>query len=259
MLSDKDGFVRLPNERPIWKSSQRTALSLTTPRAYPGNSPLNIKSENGTLYLTNQRVVYLPGSPTEAFKSFSASLLNLHDSHMTMPWFGPNAWEALVQPVAGGNIPDNHHVELKLTFKDGGAPDFHTQFERIKERLQQAVDNAREANAGSRSGGAVGGVNMDTVHLDELPTYENSGHDRMAPPEPPIATRRIVPRPDSVAPSSNLMDEPIPQVAEERQAWAQDPSLPQERPVDAPPGYEETQHRSLEEEMTRRFNRGQGS
>ena len=258
MLSDKDGFVRLPNEKPIWKSSPRTSISLSTPRAYPGTNPISIKSDNGTLYLTNQRVVYIPASPTGSFKSFSASLLNLHDSHIIVPWFGPNAWEALVQPVAGGNIPNDHHVELKFTFKDGGAPDFHSQFERIKERLQQAVETAREVNVGTRQTGGLGGVNMDTVHLDELPSYENSGHDRMAPSArdvaPPTEPASLPARREPAA--ENLMDEPIPEVAEERQAWAQEQNPHSNRPSDAPPGYEETQQQSLEEELARRFNRG---
>ena len=45
-------------------------------------------------------------------------------------------WQALLQPVHGGGIPTplGGVVELKFTFKDGGAFDFHTHFERIKER-----------------------------------------------------------------------------------------------------------------------------
>jgi hypothetical protein len=88
----------------------------------------------------------LPANPTPQLQSFSAPLLNLHDTHVSAPFFGPNVWTAALQPVAGGGIPANHaFVELKMVFKEGGAFDFHSQFERIKERLQQAVDNARES------------------------------------------------------------------------------------------------------------------
>ncbi|RMZ78531.1 hypothetical protein DV737_g3847, partial [Chaetothyriales sp. CBS 132003] len=258
MTHDRDGFVRLPNEHVIWKSSDRTSLSLSTPRAYPGTNPLSVKSENGTLYLTNHRIVYLPATPTDSFKSFSASHLNLHDSHITLPWFGPNAWQALVQPVPGGNIPNNHHVELKLTFKDGGAPDFHTQFESIKERLQQAVENARQTNVGHRQNGGLAGVDMDSVHLDQLPSYEASGHDRVAPPVPSARPSESLPaeaRP--LAPASSSVGQPISQPAEERQAPTQERSSQSERPSEAPPGYEETQQHGLESELARRFNTGQ--
>jgi hypothetical protein len=56
MLDPKQGFVRLPGEKPVYASPARTGLSLTTPRAYPGNNPLSIQSQGGTVYLTNQRV-----------------------------------------------------------------------------------------------------------------------------------------------------------------------------------------------------------
>lgn len=245
MLHDTQGFVRLPGEKPVWKSSPRTAFALTTPRAYPAQEPLSIQSGSGTLYLTNQRLVYLPEKPTNEFKSFASSLLNLHDTHITVPWFGPNAWQALVQPVAGGNIPYTHHVELKVTFKDGGAPDFHSQFERIKERLQQAVDVARSENvAGRRQDGGLAGVNMDSVHLDELPSYADSGHDRVAPAP--------------AEPGPNIMDEPV--VEERGQTRSDAPPRQQEQsiepPPDAPPGYEETQQQSVQEELERRLARG---
>lgn len=245
MLHDTHDFVRLPGEKPVWKSSPRTAFALTTPRAYPAQDPLSIQSGSGTLYLTNQRVVYLPEKPTDKFKSFASSLLNLHDTHITVPWFGPNAWQALVQPVAGGNIPHSHHVELKLTFKDGGAPDFHSQFERIKERLQQAVDVARSENITGRTReGALTGVNMDSVHLDELPSYSASGHDQIAP--------------TATEPTTNIMDQPV--VEDRGQTRNEDLSRRQEQPPepprDAPPGYEETQQRSVQEELERRLARG---
>lgn len=225
------GFVLLPREQHVWRSPPRTAISLSTPRAYPAQNPLNIDSPSGTLFLTNQRVVYLPEKSRPEFTSFSASLLNLHDTHTVLPWFGPNAWVAVVQPVPGGNIPVEAHVELKFTFKEGGAPEFSSNFERIKERLQQAVEAARESNLTGRSQGGLGAVNMDSVHLDQLPSYESSGMDRMAP---------------------NPTAEGHPQVAEDPSRPTRDETSQQESPPDAPPGYEETQQRSLEEAFEQR-------
>ena len=111
---------------------------------------------------------------------------------------------ALAQPVADGGIPSQHAaVEVKLTFKDGGTYDFHTKFIEIKERLRQAAEVAVESGqVGSGSHGA--GVNLDSVHLEQLPAYqerseagrtlETSGNDRSrehtseevsAPTQPP--------------------------------------------------------------------------
>lgn len=239
MLNNTTGFVLLPKEQHVWRSPPRTSLSLTTPRSYPAQNPLNIDSASGTLYLTNQRVVYLPDKSLPNFSSFSASLLNLHDTHTVLPWFGPNAWVAVVQPVPSGNIPRESHVELKITFKDGGAPEFSSNFERIKERLQQAVEAARESNLTGRSQGQAGvnNVNMDSVHLDQLPSYESSGMDRMAPDsaERSLQTETTGPvQPQPTNTSSSAAE------------------ASSDAPPDAPPGYEETQQRSLEEALEQR-------
>lgn len=238
MLDPSRDFVRLPGEKPVYKSSTRTALAITTPKNYPGNNPLNIYSSAGIAYLTNQRIVYLPTKPTPDFQSFSAPLLNLHDSHISVPWFGPNAWQAAVQPVPGGNLSSSHAaIELKLTFNEGGAPDFHSNFERIKERLQQAVEAARDSGVTLNAAGFVGGVNMDAVHLDQLPTYEGSRNDRVAlPPDDPPAE----PIADIVVPTPVRAGRP-----------GQASFIP---PPEAPPGYEETQQQSLQQELDRRLS-----
>ncbi|ETN43377.1 uncharacterized protein HMPREF1541_02536 [Cyphellophora europaea CBS 101466] len=234
MRNQEGNFVLLPGERHIWRSSPRTAFSLTSPRSYPGQNPINIQCTAGVLYLTNQRIVYLPEKVGPDFQSFSASLLNLHDTHTVLPWFGPNAWVAIVEPVAGGNIPQEHHIELKITFNDGGAPDYSANFERIKERLQQAVDVARESNMNGRPQAGVAGVNLESVHLDQLPTYESSATDRMAPE----ASQELVqtyPTRSAAPPTGGAgLSQP-------------------EAPAEAPPGYEETQQRSVQEELDRRF------
>lgn len=231
--STKIGFVPLPNEQPLWHSSLRVQFALSTPRTYPANSPLSITSPDGTVYLTNQRLIYLPKKQTSDFQSFSAPLLNLHDSHLVMPWFGPNSWTAAVQPVPGGNIASSHaHIELKLTFKEGGAPDFTQKFEQIKERLAQVVERAREAN-----GTIDGQVDLANVHLDELPSYQDAGHDRQAL--------------DSGA-AGGLLD--MAYSSPSRNHNAIRPSQQQTNvqpsteaaPAEAPPGYEEAQHQSVQ-------------
>ena len=188
--------------------------------------------------------MYLPEKPNVQLKSFSAPLLNLHDTHLTVPWFGPNAWQAYLQPVPGGNIPITQAaIELKLTFKEGGAPDFHSNLERIKERLQQVVSTARENNlTGSRQDGFMGGANLENVHLDQLPSYQESGRDPVAPES---ADRAGAPVDPPIATS--------PHIASGRRSQGR-PAQNVQPQSDAPPGYEETQQQSIQAELDRRLS-----
>lgn len=162
-----------------------------------------------------------------------------------------------MQPVVGGGLPGTATgLELKLTFKEGGAPDFQTKFEAIKERLQQVVDNARESNA-SRN------VDMANVHLDELPRYEDSGQDRRAPDHqqqqysdsdetavPASATAEQV-RAMVAAAASQRQEAQVRRTSREVEEAAQ---RRDETPSDAPPGYEEAQQQSVQQELNRRLD-----
>lgn len=175
--------------------------------------------------------MYLPAASSPGLQSFASPILNLHDTHVEAPWFGANIWTAIVQPVPGGNIPSDYPaLELKMTFKDGGAFDFHSTYERIKERLQNALDLARESGQFSSGDGtgALSSMNVDNVHLDELPAYEAS-------------------------PNSPLLGSSERQVAQPRPRREQ----PNQDHSSEPPGYEEAQRESVVESLERTLRSGQ--
>ena len=280
MLSDTEGFIRLPGERILYTSPPRTTLSLQTQNTYPGAQPLSINSSAGCVHLTNQRVrshveswrpdvadiraskiVYLPASPTASLLSFSAPILNLHDTHVSAPFFGPNVWRAALKAVPGGGIPPTRSlIEMKMVFRDGGAFDFHSNFERIKERLQQAIEVARESGhvvgdgsetGGGHGGGALSGLNMAALDLEQLPAYEEAQETppMQIPAEPlpssaPLTDRRQ--RDSGIAVSSDEDSSRKP-VAVEPIVEAVIP------PVEPPPGYEEVQRDSVANELERRL------
>ncbi|KAJ5042901.1 uncharacterized protein L3040_004292 [Drepanopeziza brunnea f. sp. 'multigermtubi'] len=231
------GFVKLPNERVFYTSPPRTSLQLSSSSTFPGSDPFSAKSDSGILYLTNQRIVYLPSAPTPELKSFSTPILNLQDSYVRAPFFGANYWVALCKPVAGGNIPPTHAaVELRFTFKDGGAFDFHTMFEQIKERLHQAYVVAQETSHRD----AAGNIDLANVHLEQLPAYE-------APREAPEDDGPTIISPVPVRPTrdsgigevrSSLTNSPKPDV----------PITPDE----PPPGYEEAQAQAVTVDLDHR-------
>ena len=149
--------------------------------------------------------------------------MRIHDSRVTAPFIGPNAWVALVQPVSGGNIPPQHAVvEAKMTFKDGGAYDFHTRFVQIKESLRQAADAAAETS-GSLHGSSLGGLNMNAVHLEQLPVYEAHSNDQSTQEAMP----GIIGSHNSVIPTTRQ----------------------QPAPAEPPPGYDEVQREAVAERL----------
>lgn len=126
------------------------------------------------MHLTTRRLIYLPSQPTETLQSFAAPFLNLHDSHVSAPFFGPNVWQALLQPVPSGGIPtpSTGVVELKLTFKEGGAFDFHSKYETLKERAQHVYEVNETRHPGQTEG----------VDLEDLPVYQEQSDRPLIPP-----------------------------------------------------------------------------
>ena len=126
-------------------------------------------------------------------------------------------------------------MDVKFTFKEGGAFDFHTHYERIRERLQQAVEVSRINGDGSGSSrAAMNNVDVSNVNLEDLPAYQESGD---GPLIPPIAVS--VPQPSSNAQTSG-----------NGRIRAVD------TPEEPPPGYEEAQMASLQDEVERRLSDG---
>lgn len=243
-------FTPLPDERVLRTSPKRIGLSVQSPTHYPARQqePFSLTHANGVLYLTNQRIIYLPDKPTERLKSFASMILKIHDSHVTYPLFGSNSWIASCQPVQGGGIPipSTGVVELKFTFKEGGVFDFHQMYEQVRERLLHAVEVSRLSGGGLESSQeGMSGFNMSSVNLEELPAYSEQSDGPLLPPTVAAAQAQ-----QQSSPASQLPRDSAVGVEEER---------PQPKPSDntfgpptePPPGYEETQMANVQNEAER--------
>lgn len=250
-------YTPLPNEQNLFTSPPRIGFSLSTPSHFPGKQqqPYNLSHSSGLLYLTNRRIIYLPEKPTKEFQSFAAPILNLHDSHCTAPWFGPNVWIALLQPVQGGGVPvpATGVLEIKFTFKEGGVFDFHTHFERVKERLHQAVEVSRiSGDGGGGSRAAMNGVDVSSVNLEDLPAYQEESDGPLIAPvasQPPVAMAASQRHVAAAQRDSGIAvddERPLPK--------ATDSSM--NPPNEPPPGYEEAQSQGLQDEVDRQFSKG---
>ena len=250
----QEGFVKLPNERILFTSPPRTSLEIFSPNT-SGTDPFAAKSDAGVAYITNQRVrppllnrtkvllivvkiVYLPGSPTPELQSFSSPILRLHDTFARAPFFGANYWTASCKPVANGGIPPSYPlVELRLTFREGGAFDFHTTFEQIKERLYQAYTVARE------SGRRGDNVDMANVHLEQLPAYEPAREVEREEEE------RVILSPIPIRPGE-ARDSGVSGIRSEDDEESLTPAQ-QVAPDEPPPGYEEAQAQAVDAALER--------
>lgn len=117
--------------------------------------------------------------------------------------------------MSGGGIPPSQlAVEIRLTFRDGGAFDFSSLFEQLKERLNQ-VREAREAGQPA---------DLTTVHLEQLPAYEAA---REVEDEGPTILSPVPVRPGTESALRRPPTPPPPQVFG--------------APDEPPPGYEEVQ------------------
>lgn len=270
MLAQGSGYTPLPGETTLYQSPPRTTLSLQSPSRSTPSESYSLQCKSGVIYLTNRRVrllllsllpshrnhtpratgrilmvklqiIYLPLAPTPALTSFAVPILNVSDSRVTAPWFGANKWEAAITPVYNGGIPPVHSsLELTMEFKEGGAFDFATTFERLRERLRHAVDVAASVGDGvqadARGAGPLAGVNLGGVHLEDLPAYEERAGAPTSVGRGSVGTQGTG---STVAGTGSEVGSP------RAEGFAP--------PLEPPPGYEEVQRGGVADELERRL------
>ncbi|KAK1463275.1 WW-domain ligand protein [Colletotrichum melonis] len=215
MITQTGDINPLPHEHIRHRSNAKISLELSVPKALQqGRTPFARKSDNGTAYITTQRVIYIPAKPTAEFKSFHAPILNCADSYVGSPFFGAWFWSATVVPVSGGGVPaDIPRVEVKMSFKEGGHSEFRQRFEELKERLEHVRRLQQETG--------------QTVNIPDepLPAYE--------------ATEGGGAAPSSLAPQQQQQEEAAGRPASPGGQNAN------RRPDEPPPDYDEAQAQTL--------------
>lgn len=142
--------------------------------------------------------------------------------------------------MTGGGIPPHHaFVKLKMTFKDGGAFDFSSTYERLKESLSQASEVARESGRP---------VDLSNVDLEQLPAYEEVA------PSPTTASAPNIQRPTPISPSRasqpTTRNNGVANTERDRKAQANNESSEQRAtPDEPPPGYDEVQQSSIADNL----------
>ena len=138
--------------------------------------------------------------------------------------------------MTGGGLPAQHaYVEIKMIFKDGGAFDYHSQYERVKETLSHAIETARETGQIS---GQTQNIDLSTLNTDQLPAYEEVDSPATTPivQPTPIAPGRVQPQAQHQAQAAPASRPPPTQISDHN-------NVPP--PNEPPPGYEEAQQSSI--------------
>ncbi|KAK1520461.1 WW-domain ligand protein [Colletotrichum costaricense] len=218
MITQTGDINPLPHEHIRHRSNAKVSLELSVPKALQqGRTPFARKSDNGTAYITTQRVIYIPAKPTAEFKSFHAPILNCADSYVGSPFFGAWFWSATVVPVSGGGVPaDIPRVEVKMSFKEGGHSEFRQRFEELKERLEHVRRLQQETG--------------QTVNIPDepLPAYE--------------ATEGGGAAPSSLAPQQQQQQQQEEAAGRPASSGGQNANR---RPDEPPPDYDEAQAQTL--------------
>lgn len=189
--------------------------------------------------------MYLPIASTPRFQSFSAPILNLDNTRVTAPFFGANVFAGELRPVPGGNIPPQHAlVDLKMTFKEGGAFDFSTTYERLKDQMLQALSVAREGSG--TPGPGIGA--LPSANLDQLPAYEEAGTSPMPP------SNIVLPQANALSPATTVPEPPTDPI-EERSIKPEPTQESYPPPDEPPPGYEETQAATVANDLEESIRR----
>ncbi|EJP63506.1 hypothetical protein MY4038_005257 [Beauveria bassiana] len=200
VMLNESGFVKLGNERILLKLDSRISCDLSVPPELRATGiQFHRKSDKGSLFLTNKRIVYLPAKATQEpkFESFSAPILKFQDSSTSSSMWWGWVWKSDCIPVSGGGIPpDLPRVEVKFTFSDGGMMEFNDAYIRLRERLFQYQEMRREMGPGTDipdeplpAYEAAGSTEQSTASTLNVPSSgharSESSSSRRAPNEPP--------------------------------------------------------------------------
>ncbi|KAJ3330204.1 hypothetical protein HDU76_006221 [Blyttiomyces sp. JEL0837] len=123
--------ILIPGEK-VFNRQGAVQMEYVSGSGYPGEG-FNAASQNGMLYLTNRRIIYVPSPLQIRFASLTIPLPNLIEGKLVQPWFAANRYEGKCIPVPNGGLTIAGQV--RWIFKEGGAFEFSSIFAQLRSRL----------------------------------------------------------------------------------------------------------------------------
>lgn len=139
MLSPEGDPIELPGEKFIYQN-RRVAVKLQD--LIEGNNVIN--SNNGKLYLSAMRLIYVPEDPVtfrvfgkgdREMKSVAIGITDMDGTgKIISPWFGPYKHRIRFRPKTdGGFEPFNYDWQVEFQFKEGGIVEFNDKMADLTE------------------------------------------------------------------------------------------------------------------------------
>jgi len=121
MLSESRSPIPLPGEYIVTRILNSADLALTIPDVPPtgsgtsgGSGSVKVLKERGSIWLTDQRLIFATPGPNTSFESLSVPLSSVLWTKFEQPYFGANYLSFGIKPSPGGGLTDGTWAELRL-------------------------------------------------------------------------------------------------------------------------------------------------
>ena len=141
VILTQSGLPVMADMEKIYTTCTNVQLELISGAGFPGQKG-NYFANSGTAYLTNRRLIYMPSTTNESFKSLSIPLhfIQTHTIEKEGIFAKTEIVQMLIKPTKVHVIPNAFMLErdanLKMYFHEKQSFEFHSSLVQLKSRPQ---------------------------------------------------------------------------------------------------------------------------
>ncbi|GJJ07070.1 hypothetical protein Clacol_001269 [Clathrus columnatus] len=132
MIDESRRYVPLQDERNVMNVDQAELLLIVPGEVGGASNPKRLK-ENGSIWLTDQRLIFVKtGSGDSLIDTLSVPLLSVLSTSFVQPTFAANYLAIDIRPSVGGGLTEGTKAEIR--FKDHPMFGFVSALDKLRER-----------------------------------------------------------------------------------------------------------------------------
>ncbi|KAI0320222.1 hypothetical protein OF83DRAFT_1081743 [Amylostereum chailletii] len=181
MLNSDRAPVSLPRESTVMSIDTGAEISIIIPDAPPSSSSTaggsggekKLKGD-GTVHLTDQRLIFVTGGPNNSFESLSIPLPSVLSTKFEQPYIGSNYLTIDIKPSPEGGLTDGTKAELR--FKNQPLFQFVSVLEKTRERaiyMKRQMQEEEEILPAYNTPSASGSRTTAGTPADAPPGYDD--------------------------------------------------------------------------------------